>query len=131
MRFEVGGEKLVEPAGGGRHRDRPVRGLERYSSEYRGVAYRFASDENRRLFAASPETYLPTYGGWCASAMGDGGRKVEVSPTNFKIQDGRLHLFYKDIVSNALSDWNRHPEWASQADEHWRRIAAEEPRIPN
>lgn len=109
---------------------RAVRGVERFTSEYRSVEYRFSSEAHRDLFAADPEAYMPTYGGWCASAMGDGGRKVEISPTNFKIQDGRLHLFYKDIISNALTDWNRHPEWEAQADNHWRRLADEEPRLP-
>lgn len=109
--------------------NRAVRGHERFSSEYQGVEYRFASAAHRSLFASDPDRYRPTYGGWCASAMGDGGRKVEVSPTTFKIEGGRLHLFYKDFLANALADWNRHPEWEAQADQHWKRIAGEPARI--
>ncbi|MCA9287730.1 MAG: hypothetical protein KDA05_04045 [Phycisphaerales bacterium] len=110
--------------------NRAVRGSERFTSEYRGVQYRFSSAANRATFAAAPDRYTPTYGGWCASAMGDGGRKVEISPTNFAVQNGRLHLFYRDMFSNARSDWDRHPEWEGQADAHWRRLAGEEPRKP-
>ena len=110
---------------------RPAKGRAELESVHRGVTYRFATDEHRRLFNADPDRYAPTYGGWCASAMGDGGRKVGIDPTNFKIKDGRLFLFFKGPFADALKDWNKHErEWEPAADQHWRTISGEPPRIP-
>jgi peroxiredoxin Q/BCP len=102
-----------------------VKGLPDLSSVYRGVLYRFASEENRALFAASPEKYLPTYGGWCATAMAK-GKKVEIDPTNFKVTNGRLFLFFKAFYGNARSDWDKdEPAQTQKADANWKRIAGE------
>ncbi len=92
-------------------------------SRYRGVTYRFASEENRAAFAASPEKYAPAYGGWCATAMAE-GRKVEIDPGNFKITGGRLFLFYKGWLGDAKRDWERdEPGLTQKADGAWRQIA--------
>lgn len=104
------------------------KGRAEFTSIYRGVTYQFVSAEHRKLFAADPERYLPTYGGWCASAMGDKGTKVEIDPTNFKVKDGRLHLFYKSLFGDALKDWNKHEkEWEPAADVNWRKLTKEDP----
>jgi hypothetical protein len=72
---------------------------------------------------ADPDSFLPTYGGWCATAMAD-GRKVEIAPTNFKIAQGRLFLFYKGWLGNARNDWDKNEaDLMRRADERWRRIA--------
>lgn len=103
-----------------------MKGKPEIASRYLGVTYHFATPQHRTLFAAAPEKYTPTYGGWCASAMGDGGRKVPIDPTNFKVKDGRLFLFYKGLGSDARKDWDRHEaEWEPAADEHWSRISGE------
>lgn len=102
---------------------KPQRGSEEFTSRYRGVTYRFASRGNRRKFAEDPAKYTPAYGGWCATAMAE-GRKVEVDPTNFKITDGRLLLFYKGWLGNALKDWNKDEKrLTARADAEWRKIA--------
>ncbi len=103
-----------------------VRGREEFASVYRGVTYRFASEQHRRMFAATPDAYVPTYGGWCASAMGAKGTKVSINPEYFKVKDGRLFLFYKDLFSNALTDWNAHErEWEPAADANWQKTSGE------
>lgn len=108
-----------------------VKGKPDLSSRYRGVTYHFSTAENRRLFARDPEKYLPTYGGWCASAMGDKGAKVEIAPTNFKVKDGRLFLFYKSVFADALKDWNKHErEWEPAADANWKKLTDEDPIKP-
>jgi len=104
-----------------------VKGKSAFISTYRGVMYQFASDANRSLFAKDPENYLPTYGGWCATAMGAKGTKVEIDPTNFKVSGGRLFLFYKDFFSDALKDWNKHEaEWEPAADTNWKKLSGED-----
>ncbi len=106
---------------------RARKGVATITSSYQGVAYQFSSEENRAKFNDAPRKYLPTYGGWCASAMGDGGRKVEIDPTNFKVKDGRLFLFYKSIFADALKDWNKkEKEWEPSADGHWKKISGED-----
>lgn len=101
-------------------------GSKKITSLYRGVTYRFVDEAARARFAADPEKYVPTYGGWCASAMGAKGTKVEIDPKNFKVKDGRLFLFYKDFFSNALNDWNKHEaEWEPAADDHWKKLSGE------
>lgn len=98
-------------------------GKSEFASAYRGVTYRFASPENRAKFAANPERYLPTYGGWCATAMAD-GNKVDIDPTNFKVTDGRLFLFYKGWLGNAQNDWNKDEKnLTAKADANWHKIA--------
>jgi peroxiredoxin/YHS domain-containing protein len=95
-------------------------------SRHRGVTYQFANEGNRRKFATDPDRYLPTYGGWCATAMAE-GRKVEIDPTNFKITNGRLFLFYKGWLGNARKDWDKNEsEFTRRADEHWGKLAPSE-----
>lgn len=109
-----------------------VKGNRELVSNYRGVMYLFSTEANRALFAADPEKYLPTYGGWCASAMGAKGTKVEVDPTNFKVRDGRLFLFFKGTFGDALKDWNKHEkEWEPAADKNWKKLTNEEPFKPS
>ncbi len=93
------------------------------TSAYRGAKYRFATPEHRLQFATDPQKFAPAYGGWCATAMAE-GRKVEIDPTNFKVTNGRLFLFYKGWLGNALTDWNKdEAKLTGQADEHWRRLS--------
>jgi thioredoxin-dependent peroxiredoxin len=97
-------------------------GKSELSSSYRGAVYRFASAEKREKFAENPEKYVPAYGGWCATAMAE-GRKVEIDPANFKVTNGRLFLFYKGWLGNALNDWNKDEKSLTvRADEQWRKI---------
>ncbi len=102
-----------------------LKGRKELSATHRGVTYWFASEENRKLFSAAPEKYAPTYGGWCATAMAR-GEKVEIDPTNFKVTNGRLFLFFKAFYANAIKDWNKdEPNLTTKADANWKRIAGE------
>lgn len=104
----------------------PAKGKKELTSVYQGVAYQFTTAEHRRKFAEKPTFYLPTYGGWCASAIGAKAEKVSIDPTNYKVKDGRLHLFYKGTWGDALKDWNKHEsEWEPAADANWKKIAGE------
>jgi YHS domain-containing protein len=97
-------------------------GLPQLESTFAGVKYRFASEEHRAAFNAEPEKYVPTYGGWCATAMAE-GKKVEIDPNNFKVTNGRLFLFYKGLWGNALKDWNKdEPTLTKRADEQWGKL---------
>lgn len=99
------------------------KGRAEWTTRFRGVNYQFVGESNLAKFVAEPELFRPTYGGWCATAMAD-GRKVDIDPTNFKVSQGRLFLFYKGWLGNARTDWDKKEvELMRLADEHWRKIA--------
>ena len=80
------------PEGGGK----PEKGLIKLAYQHQGVTYRFVSQEHLGRFKANPERYLPRFGGWCAWAVGELGKRVDVNPESFLIRDGHLYLFYRD-----------------------------------
>jgi YHS domain-containing protein len=45
-------------------------GSEDYSSSYDGFRYYFLTEENRDLFDAAPESYIPQWGGFCSWGVG-------------------------------------------------------------
>jgi peroxiredoxin Q/BCP len=103
----------------------PNQGQAEFTAAHRGVNYRFASAANRKQFLASPDKYVPTYGGWCATAMAK-GEKVEIDPGNFKLTNGRLLLFYKGLWGNARKDWDQdEPAQTAKADAHWKQLSNE------
>ena len=102
-----------------------LKGRREISAQHRGVTYWFAAEESRKIFTESPDRYLPTYGGWCATAMAK-GEKVEIDPTNFKVTNGRLFLFFKAFYANAIKDWNKdEPNQTAKADANWKKLAGE------
>ncbi len=58
---------------------------------WRGLQWRFASEEHRRMFRADPERYAPAYDGHCAWAMSK-GRLAQGRPQHWAIHEGRLYL---------------------------------------
>ena len=89
------------------------------------MTYQFSSPENKKAFTDSPEKYLPSYGGWCATAMAK-GEKVEIDPTNFKVTNGHLFLFFKAFYANAIKDWNKdEANLMAKADANWKKISGE------
>jgi len=89
------------PEGGAR----PQKGLIDLSVQHDGVNYRFATQENLDRFKKSPEKYLPAYGGWCAWAVAQINKRVDVDPESFEIRDGRLYVFYRDAKLDTRSIW--------------------------
>lgn len=61
-------------------------------SVYRGVTFRFSKPEHKALFDASPEKYIPQFGGYCANgivyAIPWGG-----DADTWEIIDGKLYIF--------------------------------------
>lgn len=106
-------------------KNQALKGRKEISALHRGVTYYFASGENKRLFIESTEKFVPTYGGWCATAMAK-GEKVEIDPANFKVTNGRLFLFYKGLWGNARKDWDKdETSQTAKADTNWKKIARE------
>jgi YHS domain-containing protein len=71
---------------------KPIKGSPQIKRVYKGVTFRFASEEHKRLFDAAPEKYLPQFGGFCTNgivyAIPWGG-----DADNFELIDGKLYMF--------------------------------------
>ncbi|MDQ8205284.1 YHS domain-containing (seleno)protein [Pelagicoccus sp. SDUM812003] len=89
--------------------DQPKRGLETYEVSRGNCAYRFASEKNRDAFRADPERYLPSYGGWCATALAM-GRLTCPDFTNFKVENDQLLLFEVTAFTNGRMIWENNSE---------------------
>ena len=100
----------------------PLKGFVLRSLQHDGVTYRFANDANVETFKAAPEKYLPAYGGWCAWAVAKLDKKVDTDPESYIIEDGKVHLFYKQAELDALKDWqSNHESLAKAAKSNWSK----------
>ena len=100
-----------------------LQGKKEFPVTANGIVYYCSSAENRKLLLKYPENYLPQYGGWCAFAMGDNGKKVDVNPETFKISGGKLYLFYNSFPVNTLKSWNRNEmNLMRNADRNWKKL---------
>ena len=69
----------------------PTPGLAQFSTSYKGVTYRFASAENRDRFIATPEKFVPQYGGYCAYAISL-NKIADIDPEQWAIVNDKLYL---------------------------------------
>ena len=115
-----------------------MKGNPAIKAEHLGATYRFASEDNRRSFVASPERFVPQYGGFCANglvyAIPLGGE-----PDSFKIIGGKLYLFggvrsrvyfEMDLDRNLrLGDqyWESEVKNANWRLQSWRRLVFKVP----
>jgi hypothetical protein len=101
---------------------KPTKGLDTITVKQDGVLYRFATEEHKKLFLASPDKYEPAYGGWCAYAMSK-KEKVEVDPESFLTTNGRLMLFYKGFFNDTRSKWLKDEAgFTTKADAGWKQV---------
>jgi YHS domain-containing protein len=100
-----------------------VKGNPSFKYTYEGIDYLFSSAVNLDLFKKNPKSFEPTFGGWCAYAMGNTGEKVEIDPETFKIIDNKLYLFYNKFLNNTLKDWNKdQSNLKSKAEKNWSNV---------
>jgi YHS domain-containing protein len=82
-------------------KDHAVKGSPNYSLEYGAVKWHFTSKENLSAFKASPERYMPQFGGYCAKAIST-GFTAPADPGIYAIHDGKLFIFSSEDVKNAF-----------------------------
>ena len=98
---------------------KPVKGNGYNVADYQGVTYAFANEENKELFEANPEKYVPAYGGWCAYGVAV-GKKFVSDPQAWKIVEGKLYLnLDKDIQRKWAKDI---PGYIETANSNWKEI---------
>jgi YHS domain-containing protein len=87
--------------------------------KWHGMTWYFLTDENRDLFATSPEKYAPQYDGYCAWAMTE-ARKARVDPEVWKIANGKLYL---QCSKAAYEKWSRDISGnIKKADMNWLKV---------
>ena len=100
-----------------------VKGKKEFAAVTQGITYYLSSKANKELFLKNPTLYEPQYGGWCAFAMGDSGAKVEVDPETFKVENGKLYLFYNSLFNNTLPKWNKDENTLKpKAEKNWASV---------
>ncbi|MGB3607895.1 MAG: YHS domain-containing (seleno)protein [Psychroserpens sp.] len=98
-----------------------VEGENKFTATHDGVQFKFASEENLKTFESNPDKYVPQYGGYCAYAIAESSKKVDVDPETFEIRDGKLYLFYNSWFNNTLKSWKKNNVKGLQekADQNW------------
>lgn len=82
-----------------------MKGRNEHSHRWLGAVWRFSSKKHRNLFAASPQTYAPQYGGHCATGLAiHGGLTRDIDPEAWTIVDGKLYLNYSKETNRLLND---------------------------
>ena len=100
--------------------NKAIKGKKEFNLSYESVTYYFSSPDNKASFMREPSAYEPQYGGWCAFAMGDSGKKVGIDPKTFKIINGKLYLFYNANFNNTLKSWNKdEARLKANSDRNW------------
>ncbi|MEO1050948.1 MAG: YHS domain-containing (seleno)protein [Bacteroidota bacterium] len=103
--------------------NKAVKGSKKYRFDYKGITYQFSSQSNLDAFKKDPAKYEPEYGGWCAYAIADRSFKMEPDPETFKIENGKLLLFYNGWFNNTKKTWNGDPtKYKGKADKNWNEL---------
>jgi YHS domain-containing protein len=96
-----------------------VKGSKQYSTVYNEATWCFVSEENLAAFKASPEKYVPQFGGYCAYAVSQ-DYTYETDPHAFTIVNDKLYLNY-DLETS--KEWNlKHEEYILMANKNWPEV---------
>ncbi len=104
-----------------------ARGTKQFSLEHGGVTYYFMSQDNLDAFKANPTNYLPQFDGYCAFAVAKMNQKVPVDPETFRIDDGKLYVFFNDYYEgspfNTIVPWlQNEAEMEKMAVTNWKGL---------
>lgn len=96
-----------------------LKGNASFLFKWHDMTWYFLTEENRDLFAISPEKYAPQYDGYCAWAMTE-ARKAQVDPEVWEIVNGKLYL---QCSKAAYEKWSRDiPGNIKKADMNWLKF---------
>lgn len=97
---------------------KPVKGLAKFTFEYKGADWYFSSQENVDKFKNSPDYFAPQYGGYCAWAMADNKTAAGNAPY-WTIYQDKLYLNYdRQIQTRWLADKDA---FINRADQYWAK----------
>jgi YHS domain-containing protein len=94
----------------------PTKGSDKFTANWQGVTFKFASAANLELFQAEPAAYAPQYGGYCAYAVAKGATAGTVAEA-WTIVEGKLYLNYSLSVRQR---WRKDvPGHIAAANQNW------------
>lgn len=101
-----------------------VMGKSAFTTGYNGAWYKFVSEENKQKFEANPEMYEPQYGGYCAYAVGEDAKKIDINPESYIVENNKLYLFYDNVLADTKKKWKESntEELKRKADANWPKI---------
>jgi len=101
--------------------NKPVKGDGKFTAQYNGATYWFASTEHADLFKREPAKYAPQYGAFCGYAVSIGKLRPG-DPTIYQIENGRLILQH---TKEAYDLFNENLKTSIvKADKNWPGIVA-------
>ena len=96
------------------------KGDSKFTHEWNGAKWHFASAAHRDAFVAAPEKYAPQYGGYCAWAVSQNYTANTDPETAWKIVNGKLYLNYSRDVQKK---WEQDvPGHIAKAEVNWPKI---------
>jgi len=102
---------------------KPIKGKPEFKFEWLGKPWYFSSEKNLMVFKASPESFAPQYGGYCAWGMSR-GYKANTDASAWTIINGKLYLNYSRGVQE---EWSKQPQYYIQvADKNWPTVKSKE-----
>jgi YHS domain-containing protein len=101
------------------HKEKPVKGTQEHTYQWKNATWHFSSAENLSLFEADPEKYAPQFGGYCAYGMAE-GHKAPTQPDAWTIADNKLYFNYNKDV---LTKWKgNRDEFIKKAEDNWPTV---------
>lgn len=98
---------------------KPVMGADSLSYTYKDAQWLFSTSANREAFKASPERYMPQYGGYCAFGTAQ-GHKAPTKPETWTILGDKLYFNYSLKVKEA---WVKDQQaMIGKADKNWPEL---------
>lgn len=102
---------------------KPAKGTSKFKADYKGITYYFVNEQNLEAFKKNPSKYEPAYGGWDAYLFASQGKKEKSDPTNYKIIDGKVYLFYNFNGKNNIIAWKRNEkQYKKSGDARWKKL---------
>jgi YHS domain-containing protein len=82
---------------------KPVKGNDKYFTEYKDAEWVFSSQENLDKFKLNPDMYAPQYGGYCAWAVANGST-ASGDPLHWSVVNNKLYLNYDADIQAMWAD---------------------------
>lgn len=104
-----------------------VPGKASLAAKHSGQTFLFSSKQNLAAFEKAPDRYAPRFGGFCAFGVAMKKALVPTDPATFKIQDGKLLLFFNDMYEGKKV--NTKPMWEQNPDKMYQDAVATWPTL--
>ncbi len=94
---------------------KPQSGEARFETKFNGLMWRFSSEANKIAFLASPDPYIPAFGGYDASAIAR-GKLTAGDPMIFSMLNGKVYLFRSE---DTREEFIKNDEPRNKAVQNW------------